>query len=96
MRRRVFLKNVGLVGGGAVPRDRATGGRRTGRDDQGSITTGGLQPLDGGKIGNTPAMKITDIKTFLVGARRPQLGLCESSDRPGNLRHRRSLFRRAR
>jgi hypothetical protein len=28
----------------------------------------GLQPLDGGKIGNTPAMKITDIKTFLVGA----------------------------
>ena len=30
--------------------------------------TGGLQPLDGGKIGNTPPMKITDIKTFLVGA----------------------------
>ena len=30
--------------------------------------TGGLQPLNGGKIGNTPAMKITDIKTFLVGA----------------------------
>src|SRR5690349_12681990 len=28
----------------------------------------GLQPIDGGKIGNTPAMKITDIKTFLVGA----------------------------
>jgi len=28
----------------------------------------GLQPLDGGKIGNMPAMKITDIKTFLVGA----------------------------
>jgi galactonate dehydratase len=28
----------------------------------------GLQPLDGGKIGNTGAMKITDIKTFLVGA----------------------------
>ena len=27
-----------------------------------------LQPLDGGKIGNAPAMKITDIKTFLVGA----------------------------
>ena len=26
--------------------------------------TGGLMPLDGGKIGNTPAMKITDIKTF--------------------------------
>jgi len=28
----------------------------------------GLQPLDGGKIGNTGAMKITAIKTFLVGA----------------------------
>ena len=28
----------------------------------------GLQPLDGGKIGNTPPMRITDIKTFLVGA----------------------------
>jgi galactonate dehydratase len=28
----------------------------------------GLQPLDGGKIGNLPPMKITDIKTFLVGA----------------------------
>ena len=28
----------------------------------------GLEPLNGGKIGNTPAMKITDIKTFLVGA----------------------------
>jgi galactonate dehydratase len=28
----------------------------------------GLQPLDGGRIGNTPPMKITDIKTFLVGA----------------------------
>ena len=28
----------------------------------------GLQPLNGGKIGNTGPMKITDIKTFLVGA----------------------------
>ena len=28
----------------------------------------GLQPFDGGRIGNTPPMKITDIKTFLVGA----------------------------
>jgi galactonate dehydratase len=35
---------------------------------RGPITRGGLQPLDGGRIGNTPAMKITDIKTFLVGA----------------------------
>ena len=38
---------------------------------RGSITSGGLQPLNGGKIGNTPAMKITDIKTFLVGAAVP-------------------------
>src|ERR1044071_3401822 len=30
--------------------------------------TGGLQPLNGGRIGNTPAMKITDIQTFVVGA----------------------------
>src|SRR6476469_2009883 len=30
--------------------------------------TGGLTPLDGGKIGNTPPMKIRDIKTYLVGA----------------------------
>lgn len=28
----------------------------------------GLQPLNGGRIGNMPAIKITDIKTFLVGA----------------------------
>ena len=28
----------------------------------------GLQPLDGGRIGNAPPMKITDIRTFLVGA----------------------------
>jgi galactonate dehydratase len=44
---------------------------RTGRGGRGGRTEGferGLQPLDGGKIGNTPAMKITDIKTFLVGA----------------------------
>src|SRR5258706_13547724 len=34
---------------------------------RGAIAQGGLQPMDGGKIGNTPAMKITDIKTFLVG-----------------------------
>jgi galactonate dehydratase len=45
-------------------------GRRGGRGGFGQRTGGsrGLQPLDGGKIGNTPAMKITDVKTFLVGA----------------------------
>ena len=35
---------------------------------------GGLLPLDGGKIGNTPAMKITDIKTFLVSSGGPSIG----------------------
>jgi galactonate dehydratase len=40
-------------------------GGRAARTDSGAR---GLQPLDGGKIGNMPAMKITDIKTFLVGA----------------------------
>jgi galactonate dehydratase len=35
---------------------------------EGSSAGKGLQPLDGGKIGNAPAMKITDIKTFLIGA----------------------------
>jgi hypothetical protein len=68
MRRRLFLKNVGLVAG--VPflasAQEPVGGR--GGMSRGSIATGGLQPLDGGRIGNTPAMKITDIKTFLVGA----------------------------
>src|SRR5207248_4551497 len=43
------------------------GGRGAGGMTSGPITERGLQPLDGGKIGNTPAMKITDIKTFLVG-----------------------------
>ncbi len=68
MRRRLFLKNVGLVA--ATPflatAQQAGGGR--GGMSRGSITTGGLQPLDGGRIGNTPAMKIIDIRTFLVGA----------------------------
>ena len=68
MKRRLFLKNVGLLA--AAPflaaAQQAGGGR--GGMTRGSITAGGLQPLDGGKIGNTPAMKITDIKTFLVGA----------------------------
>src|SRR5713226_2781951 len=28
----------------------------------------GLQPKDGGRVGDKPALKITDIKTFLIGA----------------------------
>jgi galactonate dehydratase len=38
----------------------------TGGMTQGAIRP--LQPLDGGKIGNTPPMKITGIKTFVVGS----------------------------
>ena len=30
--------------------------------------SGGLQPLDGGRIGKIPPLKITDMKTFVVGA----------------------------
>ena len=44
-----------------------TSPRRGGRGESAGWARG-LQPLDGGKIGNTPAMKITDIRTFLVGA----------------------------
>ena len=67
MRRRLFLKNVGFVAASPflAAAQQAGGGR--GGMTRGSIA-GGLQPLDGGRIGNTPAMKITDIKTFLVGA----------------------------
>src|SRR5215831_10457906 len=68
MRRRLFLKNAGFIA--AAPflatAQQAGGGR--GGMSSGAIAAGGLQPLDGGKIDNTPAMKITDIKTFLVGA----------------------------
>jgi galactonate dehydratase len=71
MNRRRFLLKSGL--GAAAPfvalaqqQSRSTP-RRAGGMTNGPIR-GGLLPLDGGKIGNTPAMKITDIKTFLVGA----------------------------
>src|SRR3954454_10563759 len=57
MNRRQFLKNAGLI---AAAPFAATAQQRA--------RSLGLQPLNGGKIGNTPAMKITDIKTFLVGA----------------------------
>lgn len=69
MRRRFFLKGAGLMA--AAPfMAAAQQGERVGRGGmtRGAIGERGLQPLDGGKIGNTPAMKITDIKTFLVGA----------------------------
>lgn len=72
MKRRQFLFQSSLLS--AVPIAAAQQGaapsgssaRRSGMT--GGAIRGGLEPLDGGKIGNTPAMKITDIKTFLVGA----------------------------
>src|SRR5688572_30859189 len=71
MKRRRFLWGAGLAGLAAAQQPAGTpagprGGRGGGRG--GSGFGRGLQPLDGGKIGNTGAMKITDIKTFLVGA----------------------------
>ena len=77
MRRRSFLREAGIVAAtpffAAGQQDRGPGGGIQGREPRGGMSrgrvdSGGLQPLDGGKIGNTPAMKITDIKTFLVGA----------------------------
>jgi galactonate dehydratase len=74
MKRRIFLRNAGLMAAAPLvaraQQDGAAGGGRGGRGGmtRGAIGSGGLQPLNGGKIGNTPAMKITDIKTFLVGA----------------------------
>ena len=70
MNRRHFLwTGLGAAGiAAAQDRGSATGtqGRRGSRP--GGTQSTGLQPLDGGKIGNMPAMKITDIKTFLIGA----------------------------
>ncbi|MBL8211533.1 MAG: mandelate racemase/muconate lactonizing enzyme family protein [Bryobacterales bacterium] len=62
MKRRDFLRNAGALA--ALPASLAAQSRRGGGDNRDK----GLQPLNGGKIGNTPAMKITDIKTFLIGA----------------------------
>ena len=62
MNRRDFLRNAGALAG--LPAALAAQSRRGGGDNRDK----GLQPLNGGKIGNTPAMKITDIKTFLIGA----------------------------
>ncbi|MGH9719355.1 MAG: galactonate dehydratase, partial [Bryobacteraceae bacterium] len=67
MKRRQFLLSAGLAA--ATPF--AAAQQRTpaqGRQNRSGRAEGGLQPLDGGRIGEKPAMKITDIKTFLVGA----------------------------
>lgn len=69
-RRKFFLKSGLMLAAPLVAAAQETPSGRAGR--AGGMTNGpirgGLEPLDGGKIGNTPAMKITDIKTFLVGA----------------------------
>ena len=71
MNRRNFLSKSGLIAATPFLASAQQGaGRRGGREgmSRGPVGERGLQPLNGGKIGNTPAMKITDIKTFLVGA----------------------------
>src|SRR6476660_5051780 len=67
MNRRRFLGLGGLL---AATSFSAAAQQRGGRDGmtRGAVSDRGLKPLNGGKIGNTPAMMITDIKTFLVGA----------------------------
>jgi len=76
-RRRFFLKS-GLmaaspfVAAGQEPTSSGQRPSRRGERGGGGMTQGpihgGVLPLNEGKIGNTPAMKISDIKTFLVGA----------------------------
>ena len=79
MKRRNFLLSSGLLAAGRFATaqqqgaaQQATTGApgRGGRGERGAIAreSRGLEPLNGGKIGSMPAMKITDIKTFLVGA----------------------------
>ena len=74
-RRRFFLRSGAIAASPllAAAQDSAPTTRQSGRrGERGGMTQGpiqgGLLPLNEGKIGNTPAMKITDIKTFLVGA----------------------------
>ncbi|MSV27974.1 MAG: galactonate dehydratase [Bryobacterales bacterium] len=71
MRRRQFLSAAGFAAAGfaqAQQPSRPAGARgRGGMRSASSGFPGGLQPLDGGKIGNNGPMKITGIKTFLVG-----------------------------
>ena len=85
MKRRYFLGKLGLAAASPLvanaQQSRGSGNREQpaaggGRGGRGGMTSGaigdrGLQPLNGGKIGNTPAMKITDIKTFLVSLYDP-------------------------
>ena len=70
MKRRHFLWGVGAAAATQIVGAQQQPGARSGARGrfQGGGFERGLQPLDGGKIGNTGPMKITDIKTFLVGA----------------------------
>ena len=79
MKRRHFLLSSGLLAAGRFASAQQQGAAqqvttgaagRAGRGERSATAreSRGLEPLNGGKIGNTPAMKITDIKTFLVGA----------------------------
>jgi galactonate dehydratase len=67
MRRRQFLWSGPLAAAAPFAAAQQPAGRGSRGGDRSSASRG-LQPLDGGKIGNMPPMKITDIKTFLVGA----------------------------
>src|SRR5689334_22157183 len=75
MNRRRFFLESGLMAASpfvAAAQEPASSGQRLSRRGGGGMTqgpiSGGLLPLNDGKIGNTPAMKISDIKTFLVGS----------------------------
>ena len=69
MKRRGFVFGAALAAAPPLvaqqPAGQPAGGGRGRRG--GNPSELGLQPLNGGKIGNTGSMKITDIKTFLVG-----------------------------
>src|SRR5262245_15835679 len=64
MTRRSFVGTAGLMAAGAflsnAQERRERGTRRA--------SGGALHPLNGGRIGDKPAIKITDIQTFLIGA----------------------------
>ena len=73
MKRRDFLGGLGLaITGTAHAQEAAEAAKNTtqrgGMRRADSGFPGGLQPLDGGKVGNSGPMKISAIKTFLVGA----------------------------
>ena len=75
MNRRHFLHASGLLAASPfLSRGQAASGNTDAPRPPARVLKGpigaqgeGLQPLDGGRIGNTGPMRITDIKTFLVG-----------------------------